>query len=131
MPPLSSRGALVVLIAPDASAQGGITFDQAVQGAFARNCERMGGSAGNYGAGIGTPSSTLSMCPTAAGTVSGASGGSITAGTSQGVQDEERHLLQRLKAKRDGENGGAPALRPTPSGPCRDSACSPRGVRSA
>ncbi len=100
--------ALVVLIAPDASAQGGITFDQAVQGAFARNCERMGGSAGNYGAGIGTPSSTLSMCPTAAGTVSGASGGSITAGTSQGVQDEERRLLQRLKAKRDGENGGAP-----------------------
>ena len=100
--------AMVVLITPEAAAQGGITFDQAVQGAFARNCERMGGSAGNYGAGIGTPSSTLSMCPTAAGTVSGTSGGSITAGTSQGVQDEERRLLQRLKAKRDGENGGAP-----------------------
>jgi uncharacterized protein YhjY with autotransporter beta-barrel domain len=97
--------AILVLVAPGAWAQSGVTLDQAVSGALSNSCAALGGaSGGSFGPGIGAPSSILSLCPTAAsGAVQGTSGGSVTAGTREGVSDEERRVLQRLKEKRDTE----------------------------
>jgi outer membrane autotransporter protein len=103
--------AVLLLLSPAASAQSGVTLDEAVSAALRFSCAAMGGTGGSYGRGIGTPTSTTSLCPTAgsgAG-VQGTSGGSVTSGTSQGLQDEERRLLQRLKDKRAGVSSAASA----------------------